>query len=193
ITNRTSAETLRGSALRVESCRMSKAFFMTMALLIGFIGWPSLVHAADWVIAHDLPGGGVPSAPKREYDMRDEALCQGDAREAASASDRALAKAGWLLWDESVSVGNITVRTAAMGLGGQCRAEGVSVFVYVDDEPVAAFLPSDHNQSLAASVDGVSLTITQTYAKPGEAQCCRNGKHRLQLSLSGLSGFATQP
>src|SRR5690606_11864649 len=118
---------------------MSKAFFMAMALLIGFTGWPSLARATDSLVAHDLPRVGVPAAPKLDYDSRDEALCQGDAREAVSVPDRALVKAGWLLWDEPVSVGKITVRTAAMGLAGQCRVEGVSVFVHVDDRPVAAF------------------------------------------------------
>ena len=68
---------------------MNKPSLMVMLLSIGFIGSSSSARATDWLIAHDLSGVGVPAAPKLDYDSRDEALCQGEAREATSAPDRA--------------------------------------------------------------------------------------------------------
>lgn len=81
--------------------------------LVAFCASASHLAVAAEALQFKRGGDSPPTAPKLDYDTRDEALCSGDARAPETEIEQALVSRGWLLTGDALQQGGSTALIAS--------------------------------------------------------------------------------
>jgi hypothetical protein len=133
------------SILRI-ACPISLA---TLRVIICAVTLTGQVKGVSWL---DRPlsnwnttGGSVPKTTSDKVDL----MCAETLRTPATAEDRSLSRAGWLLLTDqegpemtTKKVRGTSVSLATSGEDGMCRPVGFQVFVFVEGQVAATISPS---------------------------------------------------
>jgi heat shock protein HslJ len=106
------------------------------------------------------------------------ARCREQVRQPLAASQRAVAKAGWLLYSAAQTDGTVTVLMAMSGVDGMCRPMAYQAFVFWQGRYAGTLSPVPMNSRSDGSLTSVNIasgsSITATFARylATDPLCC---------------------
>lgn len=121
---------------------------------------PAAASSRSWLDTKPVPvwnkaGAAIPHAPKESDDNRSS--CGSNIRKAASAEDKRLAGAGWLLVAARLQFAGTSVIQAAAGFDGMCRWSGYQAFVFVNGLYAGTLAPAPMESRSDGALSDVHL------------------------------------
>ncbi len=120
--------------------------------------------------------GVVPNAPRTLVPI--DPRCQSSIRQPDSISDRAVTRAGWVLFGAAQTYGQVTVVNGMAGADGMCRPSLYNTFVFVGGRFAGTLAPttmesrSDGSLSMARLNSPDSITAEFSRYASSDALCC---------------------
>ncbi len=159
-------------------------FFITTATVFGQTSWLDRPLNRNW----NSGDGVVPTPPLTTVPM--DPRCRDQARTPDSLADRALTRAGWMLFGPSQNFGATTVVMAMAGADGQCRPDQYNAFVFVSNRfagtlalrPMTSRTDGALNESYLSSATKISAEFVR-YSST-DAMCCPSQTSSVFYSIS---------
>jgi len=168
------------------------------ACAFAIVAWASASAGADaptsWLdrevpSAWNVPGAKIPAAPKAEPDAVLARQCASLVRPSASATDRAVAAAGWKLLGASQRFGDTEIVGGQSAFDGMCRPLGYQFFVFSGGRFAGTVSPApmDSRTDGAAQIPQVvaaaELTLPFSRYAPSDPLCCPSRITTVQFKL----------
>jgi hypothetical protein len=147
--------------------------------------WLDPETPAPW----NAPARKIPRAPPSTPDPILARQCAKQIRAPASAADRAVAAAGWMLLGASQRFGETEVVGGQSGFDGMCRPLGYQFFVFSGGRFAGTFSPipmdarTDGSCQLPQVVSAGDLTVPFSRYAPSDPLCCPSRITTVQLQL----------
>ena len=125
--------------------------------------------------------GGFPLLPRPPTVQGESATasrCREQARQPASAAERALVRRGWMLYGATQSYGRTKIVTALSGFDGMCRPLGFHAFVYWEGRYAGTLSPAPMDSRTDGALTNIrpvsETSIAADFARYSErdAPCC---------------------
>ncbi|MGB7069488.1 MAG: YbaY family lipoprotein [Pyrinomonadaceae bacterium] len=132
-------------------------------------------------------GGLVPSAPRSTIDER----CRTTTRSPESLVDRAVTRAGWLLFGASQTYGPVTLVKAMSSADGMCRPNNYNAFVFVGSRFAGTLSPTPMDARTDGSLREAHLSSTQEITAvfnrytSSDALCCPSQESAVFYEVTG--------
>jgi hypothetical protein len=181
-----------------------------MACAIAAAAWAAHAAGADapaaWLDQATLPtwnapGARIPTAPKSEPEAFLARQCAKLVRPGASATDRAVAAAGWKLMGAAQRFGDTEVVGGQSAFDGMCRPRGFQFFVFSGGRfagtvsPVPMESREDGAAQVPQLVSAGDVVVPFLRYAPSDPLCCPSRittvQYRLQKGKSGPVLVAT--
>jgi uncharacterized lipoprotein YbaY len=133
--------------------------------------------------------GIVPAAPRRAAPI--PANCLEQIRQPESLADRAVTRAGWMLFGPSQSFAAVTVITAMASVDGMCRPDQYNAFVFVSNRFAGTISPEPVGARADGSIAAVRLISPSAVSAEfnrytsNDPLCCPSQKSTVSYSVSG--------
>jgi hypothetical protein len=147
--------------------------------------WLDLETPAPW----NAPARKIPRAPTSTPDPILARQCAKQVRAPASAADRAVAAAGWMLLGASQRFGETEVVGGQSGFDGMCRPLGYQFFVFSGGRFAGTFSPvpmdarTDGSCQLPQVISAGDLTVPFSRYAPSDPLCCPSRITTVQFQL----------
>jgi hypothetical protein len=147
--------------------------------------WATGARGAD----AGAPARKIPRAPPSTPDPILARQCAKQIRAPASAADRAVAAAGWMLLGASQRFGETEVVGGQSGFDGMCRPLGYQFFVFSGGRFAGTFSPvpmdarTDGSCQLPQVVSAGDLTVPFSRYAPSDPLCCPSRITTVQFQL----------
>src|SRR5262249_36747800 len=135
--------------------------------------------------------GIVPTAPAATGDTSNVARCNNSVRQPESLADRAVTRAGWLLFGASQSFGAVTLINGMAGMDGMCRPSQYNTFIFVSNRFAGTLSPTVMNSRTDGATSDARLNsptnISADFTRytSSDALCCPSQTSTVSYSISG--------
>jgi uncharacterized lipoprotein YbaY len=132
-------------------------------------------------------GAVIPTPPRNAAPL--DAMCRQTTRTAVSVADRALTRAGWMLFGPTQTYGPTTVIMAMASADGMCRPNEYNAFVFANDRFIGTLAPAPMGARSDGSLGDYRLQssteLTAEFSRYAEsdALCCPSQKSLVTYSL----------
>jgi hypothetical protein len=153
-----------------------------LAVIAAAVLAPTAAPAASWLDAKPIvnwnhAGAPLPHAPKSQTDADTLKRCAAEVRHPASAEDRALHAAGWMLFAPLEIYNGITLVQGAADFDGMCRATNSQAFVFKNGRLAGTLSPKPTMARTDGSLQTVYFFASELSApfnryKESDPLCC---------------------
>ncbi|MBR8830827.1 MAG: hypothetical protein N5P05_000251 [Chroococcopsis gigantea SAG 12.99] len=137
-------------------------------------------------------GDGIIPKPATKPSIDDRCVTQ--IRRATTEEDKAVAKAGWKLFNAVQTYGKTVVVAGMSGVDGMCRPKGYMEFVFVNGKFVGTVAPVPMDSRTDGASQEVflqnanSLVVAFNRYSPGDPLCCPSRTSRVSYTIDKKTG-----